>query len=96
MNARHSISVTPMYHWTDQKIAVHLFSCVLALLLLCLLRRLLAHDGVEVSVGRLARELGEMRQAILIYPGRRPIRKLESMTPIQSRIHTLLDLEKYE
>jgi transposase len=30
------ICIEPVFHWTDQKIGVHAFSCVLALLLLVL------------------------------------------------------------
>ena len=33
------IAVAPMFHWTDQKIAVHLFCCVLALSVLRLMTR---------------------------------------------------------
>ena len=38
-----------MFHWTDSKIQVHAFYCVLALLLTSLLQRELAHKG-EVSL----------------------------------------------
>jgi transposase len=34
----HEVSFSPMYHWTDHNIAVHTFTCVLALQLAHLLR----------------------------------------------------------
>ena len=39
----------PMFHWTDSKIQVHAFSCVLALLLTSLLQRELARKASALS-----------------------------------------------
>ena len=39
MKRPHRIALRPQYHWTDQKIEVHVFCCVLALLLTSLLQR---------------------------------------------------------
>ena len=41
------IAIRPQYHWTDQKIAVHVFCCVLALMLCGLLQREMSRHGVS-------------------------------------------------
>lgn len=40
------LSFRPTFHWTDQKLRVHAFYCVLALMILNLLRRKLAQSGI--------------------------------------------------
>src|SRR6266498_4071145 len=62
---------SPMYHWTDSKIQVHAFYCVLALLLTSLLQRELARKGEPLSINRMLEELGGIRETLLVYP-RRP------------------------
>jgi transposase len=49
---------SPRFHWTDSKIQVHAFSCVLALLLPSLLQRELAQKGEPLSINRMLEELG--------------------------------------
>jgi hypothetical protein len=43
----HYLTFRPAFHWTDQKLRVHAFYCVLALLMLNLLRRKLAQAGIR-------------------------------------------------
>ena len=42
-----------MFHWTDQKVRVHVFYCVLALTVAHLLRRQAAQAGLGMSVREL-------------------------------------------
>ena len=51
-----------MYHWTDTKIQVHAFYCVLALLLTSLLQR------DPLSINRMLEELGGIRVTLVVYP----------------------------
>lgn len=60
----------PMHHWTDQKIRVHGFFCVLALLLLSLLQRQLAQKGIDISIPRMIQRLSEIQETAVIYPPR--------------------------
>jgi len=60
----------PMHHWTDQKIRVHSFFCVQALLLLSLLQRQLAQKGIDLSIPRLIQRLSEIEETVVIYPPR--------------------------
>ena len=70
MKNTHHISLRPQYHWTDQKIAVHVFCCVLALLLCSLLE--LHRCGLTKSAFELLDQLGRIREIGVVYPGKKP------------------------
>jgi transposase len=59
------ICLEPVFHWTDQKIRVHAFCCVLALMLLLLLKRKLYLAGVTLSLERMIEELSEVQLAVV-------------------------------
>ena len=46
------IAIRPQYHWTDQKIRIHVFCCVLALMLCSLLQRQTRLHGFDLSGAR--------------------------------------------
>jgi transposase len=71
---RHVVSFSPMFHWTDQKIRVHVFYCVLALTIAHLMRRQAARNGVHLSVRQLLATLASIEETVLLYPstGGRP------------------------
>ena len=58
----------PAYHWTTQKIRVHGFYCVLALLLATLARNAAAKAGITLSIPALLKELTAIREVAVIYP----------------------------
>jgi transposase len=95
------LAFRPAYHWTDQKLRVHAFTCVLALLLCNLLRRQLAAAGLSLSVARLLDTLGGIREvATLCEPvsstGHPSIAyTLSRLEPTQRRLYNLLNLEAY-
>ena len=62
MKDRTVVSFNPMFHWTDDKIRVHVFYCVLALALARLMRREAAKAGLDMSVRELLAALGEIRR----------------------------------
>ena len=101
MKNPHFLGWSPMYHWTDSKIQVHAFYCVLALLLTSLLQRELARRGEELSVNRILEELGGIQETLIVYPRRQGQRQnptatcLTRMSPLQSRLFTLLDLKRF-
>ena len=90
-----------MFHWTDSKIQVHAFYCVLALLLSSLLQRELARQGEPLSINRMLEELGGIRETLVVYPRRQGQRQfptatcLTRMNPLQQRLFALLDLQRY-
>jgi len=58
----------PAYHWTDQKLKVHGFYCVLGLLLATLARKEAVEAGIELSLPRMLKELSAIREVAVIYP----------------------------
>jgi len=62
------LSWEPMHHWTDSKIRVHSFYCVLALTLLNLLHRQAWQAGLHISSRCLRDELGSIQEVIHLYP----------------------------
>jgi transposase len=56
----------PMYHWTDQKIRVHGLYCLIALLLVQLLRMLARRAGDERSVDRIMDDLDEVQECLVV------------------------------
>ena len=86
----HVVSFSPMHHWTDHNIRVHLFTCVLALQLAHLMRRQTKQAGLDLSVRELLATLAGIGETVLIYPstGGRPKarRMLTETTPTQKQL----------
>jgi transposase len=96
----HVVSFSPMHHWTDSKIRVHVFYCVLALTVAHLMRREARHAGVHMSVRELLAELAGIGETVLLYhdggKGRpRARRMLTDMTPTQQRLAEVFDIHQY-
>ena len=58
----------PAYHWTTQKIKVHGFYCVLALVLATLARKVVAQAGMDMTIPALLKQLTAIREVAVIYP----------------------------
>ena len=99
MKNPHFVSWRPLHHWTDQKIRVHAFYCVLALLLSSLLRRTLAQKGIEMSIVKILATLSKIKEVVLIYRGTpsrtQPAIGLNRLTPFQEQLLDALDLKRY-
>jgi len=99
MKNPHFVSWRPLHHWTDQKIRVHAFYCVLALLLSSLLRRTLAQKGIEMSIVKILATLSKIKEVVLIYRGTpsrtQPAIGLNRLTPLQEQLLDALDLKRY-
>jgi transposase len=93
------VSFSPMWHWTDQKIRVHVSYCVTALAVAHLMRREATHAGLPLSVRELLGHLTSIQETVLLYPstGGRPRarRMLTEMTPTQQRLFNLFGLDRY-
>jgi len=98
MKNPHFVSWRPLHHWTDQKIRVHAFYCVLALLLSSLLRRTLAQKGIDLSIVKILTTLSQVKEVALLYPGRRtlPVISYTSLTSLQQRLVEALDLKRFQ
>jgi transposase len=93
------VSFSPMFHWTDQKIRVHVFYCVLALAVAHLLRRQAAQAGLHMSVRELLGSLAGIQETVLLYQGERGRPRarhvLTEMDPTQQRLYSLFGLDAY-
>ncbi len=96
---RHVVSFSPMYHWTDQKIRVHAFYCVLALTVARLMAREADRAGMHQSVAQLLHTLAGIQETVLLYQGAkgrpRARRMLTDMTADQQRLYQLFSLDNY-
>ncbi|MGH3409741.1 MAG: IS1634 family transposase [Streptosporangiaceae bacterium] len=90
------VSFSPMHHWTEHNIRVHVFTCVLALQLAHLMRRTAARAGLHLSVRELLRELAGIGETVLIYPstgGRPKARRMTTeLTGNQHKLHEIFQL----
>jgi transposase len=96
----HVVGFSPMYHWTESKIRVHVFYCVLALAVAHLMRRQAHQTGLHLSVRELLANLAGIQETILLYPtgnkGRpRAQRILTDTNPTQARLFDLFGLDTY-
>jgi transposase len=95
----HIVSFSPMHHWTDQKIRVHVSYYVTALTVAHLMRRQARQEGLDLSVRVLLGELAGIQETVLLYPstGGRPRarRMLTEMTLTQQRLYEIFGLDRY-
>jgi hypothetical protein len=93
------VSFSPMFHWTEQKIRVHVFYCVLALMVARLMVREAKRTGLNLSVRALLSSLAGIEETVLLYPssGGRPRarRMLTEMDETQRQLHELFGLAAY-
>lgn len=92
------LSARPIYHWTDQKIRVHLFCCVLALLLTHTIWQQATDAGISASPERLLQALADLDQIELVHPpaggGRgRPRIRHHLAEPTQLQLDLLVALD---
>jgi len=93
------VSFSPMFHWTEQKIRVHVFYCVLALTVARLMVRHAETAGIHLSVRTLLDSLAGIEETVLIYPGERgrprARRMLTDINPDQQRLYDHFGLDTY-
>jgi len=90
-------AVRPQYHWTDQKLKVHAFCCVVGYLVLKLLERRARQAGVPVRSPRaLLRALQGIREVTVMESGARGRprvrRQLEELSPDAERLAACFNL----
>jgi transposase len=98
MKDAHVVSFSPMHHWTEHNIRVHVFTCVLALQIAHLMRRTAARAGLRLSVRELLGQLAGIGETVLIYPsagGRPKARRMTTeLTGDQHRLYEIFELGK--
>ena len=93
------VSFSPMFHFTDQKIRVHAFYCVLALMVARLMVRQADQHGIHLSVRELLDTLAGIQETVLLYQGERgrprARRLLTEIDADQQRLYDLFGLDAY-
>ena len=99
MKDPHVVSFSPMHHWTEHNIRVHVFTCVLALQLAHLMRYRARQNGLDLSVRELLRQLAAIGETVLIYPstgGRPKARRMTTeLTGDQPRLYQISGLARW-
>ena len=93
------VSFSPMFHWTEQKIRVHVFYCVLALMVARLMVREADRAGIHLSVRELLATLAGIQETVLLYQGEtgrpRARRMLTDIDQGAQRLYNLFGLGAY-
>ncbi|MGH9154467.1 MAG: IS1634 family transposase [Acidimicrobiales bacterium] len=93
------VSFSPMFHWSDHKIRVHVLYCVLALAVARLMVRQADRAGVHMSVRELLGTLAGIQETVLLYQGERgrprARRMLTEIAPTQQRLYDLFGLDAF-
>ena len=99
MKDPHVVSFSPMHHWTEHNIRVHVFTCVLALQLAHLMRYRARQAGLDMSVRELLGQLAAIGETVLIYPstgGRPKARRMTTeLTGHQSQLSDVFSLARW-
>jgi transposase len=95
----HVVSFSPLRHWTDAHIRVHVFYCVLALMITHLMRRTARQAGLHLSVRELLTQLAGIEETVLLYPGKRGRPKarriITDRTDLQQQLYDLFELNRW-
>lgn len=103
MKDPHWVSFSPTFHWTDQKLRVHAFYCVLALCLSSLLQRKAAQAGIGLTIPMLYEQLSAITEIVTLHApgtetGRGRFRAqylLSDRTPLQEKLCQVLDVYRH-
>jgi transposase len=93
LKGRFHFCIRPQYHWTDQKIKVHTFCCILGLILVGLVLRKVKEYGIKISAERLIEKLELVREALIIEPqeGRGKPRIRRQLEEMEDEIRNLYE-----
>ncbi len=99
MKDPHVVSFSPMFHWTEHNIRVHVFTCVLALQIAHLMRLKARQADLDLSVRELLGELAGIGETVLLYQGDRgrprAHRMLTDTSPVQDKLSEIFGLARY-
>ena len=99
MKDPHVVSFSPMHHWTEHNIRVHMFTCVLALQIAHLMRLKAARAGLRLSVRELLAQLAGIGETVLIYPsagGRPKARRMTTeLSDDQRQLYDIFALDRW-
>ncbi len=102
MKNPHWVSFSPTFHWTDQKLRVHVFYCLLALTLCSLLARQATQAGIHLTIPSLLEQLSDITEIVNLYPPEGESKRgrlragyvLSECSPLQEQLCRLFDIHK--
>jgi transposase len=93
MNDPMTVPFQPVRHWTDQKIVVHAFICLLGLLLLKLLQLKLKQDGITLSLELIKDELSSIQLGLWVFRSGKLLKLISEQSKLQAKMFDLLSLQ---
>jgi len=93
MNDPTTVPFQPVRHWTDQKIVVHAFICVLGLLLLKLLQLRLKEKGVTLSLEIIKDELSSVQLGLWVTRSGKLLQIISDRSKLQENMFRILSLQ---
>jgi len=94
MNDPETVPFQPVRHWTDQKIVIHAFICILGLLLLKLLQLKLKRQGPTLSLAIIKDELAPVHLQIFVSRSGKLFKIISDRSKLQAQMFDLLSLGK--
>ena len=83
------VSARPVRHWTDSKIRIHLFTCVVAMTYLRILESRLAREGIQRTANDVMADMQRLHSVLSLRKGaRKPERRLETPSKTQAEVLT--------
>jgi len=94
MKSPTSIQIRPMYHYSNRSIRVHVYVCILSLLLLSLLRLKLSQNKFLISYDEILEKLGSLHALQILTTSRgKPFWKLDTADPLATKLGKKLKLK---
>jgi transposase len=93
MNDPAAVPFRPVRHWTDQKITVHAFVCILGLLLLKFLQLKLKKEGISLSLEIIKDELASLHMGLWVTKSGKLFKIISDKSKLQAKMFVILSLE---
>jgi transposase len=94
MNDPMTAPFRPVRHWTDQKIVVHAFICILGLLLLKLLQLRLKEHEISLSLAIIKDELSTISLGLWVTHSGKLFKIVSDKSKLQQKMFAILSLQK--
>lgn len=94
MNDPMTVPFRPVRHWTDQKIVIHAFICILGLLLLKLLQLRLNQQGISLSLEIIKDELSPLSLGLWVTRSGKLFKVISDRSKLQTKLFALFRLHR--
>ena len=89
------VPLRPTHCWTDSKLRVYAFTCVLALLIWRMMHYKLRQSGLQMSDRVLKMELRDLREVVMMFSSTNVERQVTARSTTQHEIVAALGLDTY-